>query len=285
MNCQHAQPELEDLIYGEVSESRARELQLHLAHCSQCRSVFAELEREGEAFARYRSQAAIEPTPQLWSAIQNRIRSESVSPSNSRIRGWIPTFFEGFSFESLLRPVVLRQAAVALALVIVTAVATSWLLTRNTGTTEQLATRRDPAALVSPTLPQPPAVGPRVTAERPVEKPSAMASEKPVMLVATAAKPRLETLSEKQLLEQQIARTEREYINTIKMLDRAIAKRKDSLDASAFAQYEASLALIDESIERSRAALRGRVGDPAAGQFLLAAYGRKVELMQEIALQ
>jgi hypothetical protein len=69
------------------------------------------------------------------------------------------------------------------------------------------------------------------------------------------------------------------------MLDRAIAKRKDSLDASAFAQYEASLALIDESIERSRVALRGRVGDPAAGQFLLAAYARKVELMQEIALQ
>lgn len=283
MNCQHCQSELDDLIYGEVSESRAHEMRLHLAHCSECRSVFTELEREGEVFAQYRSQAAIEPTPQLWSAIQHRIRSESVSTPASRSRGWIPTFLEGFSFESLLRPVVLRQAAFAVALVVVTAVATSWLLNRR-AETDQVASQRGPIPAANPSVSVAPTVMPEVKAVQPVENPPAVVKEKPAILVATSGKPR-EARSEKELLEQQIARTEREYINTIKMLDRAIVKRKGSLDASAFAQYEASLALIDESIERSRIALRGKVGDPAAGQFLLAAYARKVELMQEIALQ
>jgi len=45
------------------------------------------------------------------------------------------------------------------------------------------------------------------------------------------------------------------------------------------------LALIDQSIDKSREALRARPGDPSAGQYLLAAYARKVELMQEVAIQ
>ena len=83
----------------------------------------------------------------------------------------------------------------------------------------------------------------------------------------------------------QIARTEQEYIKAIRLLDRAIVKRKEALDLSVTSQYEASLALIDDSISKSRAALRKQPGDLAAGQFLLAAYARKVELMQEIAVQ
>jgi hypothetical protein len=87
------------------------------------------------------------------------------------------------------------------------------------------------------------------------------------------------------LIQQQLQRTEREYVAAIRMLDKAIAKRKGSIDGDVFRQYEASLALIDDSIDKSRAAMRQRTGDPVAGQFLLAAYARKVELMQEIALQ
>jgi hypothetical protein len=92
-------------------------------------------------------------------------------------------------------------------------------------------------------------------------------------------------LSEEEMIKAQIARTEREYVSAIRMLGRAIAKRKDTIDPSAFTQFESSLALIDQSIEKSREALRARPGDPSAGQFLLAAYARKVELMQEVAIQ
>jgi hypothetical protein len=86
-------------------------------------------------------------------------------------------------------------------------------------------------------------------------------------------------------MNQQIARAGREYQKAIKMLDQAIAKRRDSLDPALVKQYETSLALIDKSIAESRQALRERPDDPTAGQFLLAAYAKKLELMQDIAIQ
>jgi hypothetical protein len=92
-------------------------------------------------------------------------------------------------------------------------------------------------------------------------------------------------LSEGDELAQQLARTEREYQNTIKLLERAIAKRRDGFAPEAFKKYESSLALIDGSIVQSKRALNKQPDDLAARQFLLAAYARKVELMQVIAMQ
>ena len=91
-------------------------------------------------------------------------------------------------------------------------------------------------------------------------------------------------LSEQELLVRQMARAEREYQGAIKMLDQAIAKRRDYIEPEAFKQYQNSLALIDNSIAQSKRALREQPNDLAAGQFLLAAYAKKVELMQTIAM-
>ncbi len=51
------------------------------------------------------------------------------------------------------------------------------------------------------------------------------------------------------------------------------------------AQNLHGLTLIDDSINASRRALRERPDDPAAGQFLLAAYAKKLDLMQDIAMK
>ncbi|MDQ3011965.1 MAG: hypothetical protein M3X11_14815, partial [Acidobacteriota bacterium] len=91
-------------------------------------------------------------------------------------------------------------------------------------------------------------------------------------------------LSNQELITRQLARAEREYQGVIKMLDRAVAKRRDEIQPEAFKQYQASLALIDSSIAQSKRALRERPEEPSASQFLLAAYARKVELMQTIAM-
>jgi hypothetical protein len=88
-----------------------------------------------------------------------------------------------------------------------------------------------------------------------------------------------------QQIGQQIARAEREYRNAIRLLDSAIAKRKEVFEPELIKQYESSLALIDSSIAASRRALRERPNDLAAGQFLLAAYARKVELMQDFSMR
>ena len=87
------------------------------------------------------------------------------------------------------------------------------------------------------------------------------------------------------MINQQIARAEREYQGAIRLLDQAIARRRDSLDSNVIRQYESSLALIDDSIAQSRRALRAKPDDVTAGQFLLAAYAKKIELMQDIAMR
>jgi len=83
----------------------------------------------------------------------------------------------------------------------------------------------------------------------------------------------------------QVARAEREYLSAIRLLDRAIERRRDELDPDVVRQYEASLALIDASIESSRKAFRENRSDLNASSFLIAAYSRKVELMQDIAMR
>jgi glycerol-3-phosphate cytidylyltransferase-like family protein len=86
-------------------------------------------------------------------------------------------------------------------------------------------------------------------------------------------------------MNRQIARAEREYQKAIRMVDQAIAKQRDRLDPELIKQYESSLALLNDSIAASRRALRERPDDPIAGQFLLAAYAKKLDLMQDIAMK
>ncbi|MEY3285197.1 MAG: hypothetical protein RIR86_3210, partial [Acidobacteriota bacterium] len=95
---------------------------------------------------------------------------------------------------------------------------------------------------------------------------------------------RVRRLSDVEMIRRQIVRAEREYQGAVRLLERAIARRRDSLDPTVVREYESSLALIDSSIRQSRAALRANPNDLSTGQFLLAAYARKVELMQDIAL-
>jgi hypothetical protein len=92
-------------------------------------------------------------------------------------------------------------------------------------------------------------------------------------------------LTEQELMNRQIVRAEREYQKAVRMLDKVIAKQRDRLDPDVIKQYESSLALIDDSIAASRRALRERPDDPTAGQFLLAAYAKKLDLMQDIAMK
>lgn len=80
-----------------------------------------------------------------------------------------------------------------------------------------------------------------------------------------------------------IRRAEQEYQQAIRILSEIVEKRKASLDAAAVAEFERNLRAIDEAIEATRAAYYARPSDPDLALFMLAAYGRKVELLQELA--
>jgi hypothetical protein len=279
MNCERCQAELEDFLYGEVGLARSAEIRAHLSACAACSAARDELERENEIFAQFYEQTAIEPTAEMWEAIRARIGEEPAPQSKVEIQlGWFRRLGEG-RLGWLFAPAMLRQVAFAVLLIALSVVATTIYLRRGEQSAEDIA-GKGAKATPSP-APQ------QITAPTPVTSPSTEVAKTPSAPESNRVQaPRVaRQLTEQELMNQQIARAEREYQKAVRMLDQAIAKRRDSLDAALVKQYESSLALIDSSIAASRRALRQRPDDPTAGQFLLAAYAKKVELMQDIAMK
>ena len=286
INCNKCRTELEDFLYGELSESRSTEIRSHLSGCESCAALRTELERENEIFADFFEQTAIDPSEELWQSIRTRIGNEPVKQKNP---GWLGRLFNGEVLALFLSPAVLRQAAFAVILIALTVMATVFYLKRNASQAQLVAQNhseqaKTPQSTVVPVVPVVKESGnPAEPATGQIDQPP---QQRPMVIPAVnRPAPPVGEVSERDLISRQIRRAENEYRGAIRMLDRAIARRSDTFDPELIRQYQSSLALIDDSISQSRLALRRTPDDAAAGQFLLAAYARKVELMQDIAMR
>jgi len=293
MNCERCQNELEDFLYGELSEARGAGVRAHLGNCALCAALRDDIERENEIFTRFYERTSIEPSGEMWEAIRARINAEPQGQARiERETGWWKRLRAGAlgqrMFERLIAPATLRQVAFAALLVALSVAATTIYLKRSDNDAKDFAGAR-PKVTPTPT-PQPittPAPAPSLSTDIVIDKGKsnnntpAPKGARPVINRAASAR----QLTDQELMNQQIARAAREYQKAIRMLDQAIAKQRDSLDPALIKQYESSLALIDGSIAASRRALRERPDDPTAGQFLLAAYAKKLDLMQDIAMK
>jgi hypothetical protein len=178
----------------------------------------------------------------------------------------------------------LRQAGFAALLILVSVGLTT--LYFSTRKVENNVATTTPSPTATPTTPAPQTQ----STPQPTPAPSVNDSVKP-QLASLKPAPKAEVklapkqLTEDEILSQQIAKATREYQSAIHLLERTIAKRKTQLDEGTIKQFEGSLAMIDASIAQSRQALRAHPNDPTAARFLLAAYSKKVELMQEIAMR
>jgi len=300
MNCERCKNELEDFLYDELGRSRAAEVRAHLADCAVCAALRDEIEHENEIFGRFYEQTSIEPAAEMWEAIHARINSEARERAQIDRDAWSPAFrppdsgglraglqalfrrARAGTFGRLLAPATLRQAAFAALLVALSVAATTIYLKLGEKGAGNVADKGREAVRTEP-LQQgvTPTPSPSVDVEKPNNGVLTPKGAKPP--VNRAAPPR--QLTDQELMNRQIARAEREYQKAIRLLDQAIAKQRDRLDPALVKQYESSLALIDNSINASRRALRERPDDPTAGQFLLAAYAKKLDLMQDIAMK
>lgn len=286
INCNKCRTELEDFLYGELSESRSTEIRSHLSGCESCAALRTELERENEIFADFFEQTAIDPSEDLWQSIRTRIGNEPVTQKNP---GWLVRLFNGEVLALFLSPAVFRQAAFAVILIALTVMATVVYLKRNASQTQLVAQNhseqaKTPQSTVVPVVPVVKESGnPAEPATGQIDQPP---QQRPMVIPAVnRPAPPVGEVSERDLISRQIRRAENEYRGAIRMLDRAIARRSDTFDPELIRQYQSSLALIDDSISQSRLALHRTPDDAAAGQFLLAAYARKVEIMQDIAMR
>jgi len=275
MNCQGCQSRIEDFLDGELSQSQESEILAHLSKCRSCATARDALERENDIYARFYEENALDPSAEMWDAIRSRI---AIEPSGSKRDTHRSSIWELSWFAWIYSPAAWRQVAFAVVLIVLSVATTLFLMRRNQRDERTIAIVPTPTPVVTPS--------PNAT----VMPESSNASQKPnhpklpqQQQRPIAPVPR--QLTEEEILGRQLARAEREYQSAIKLLDNAIAKRKDSLEPDVIKQYQASLSLIDRSIAESRQALHKNPADPSAGQFLLAAYARKVELMQDLAMR
>lgn len=295
MNCERCRTELEDFLYGELSAAQTAALRQHLADCAACRTARDTLDREQEIFAEFYERTALDPAPEMWTAIRSRIAAEA--PATEPRAGWLTRLGERLSVERLLASTMLRQAAFAAMLVIVSVAATTLYFTlKNSHSTADNLARTTPTSQPAPSPEQPKATATPPESARPASdsvrpevarapKGSVPKSPRAVQAKFSEKPPAPGSAREDELIQQQVARAVREYQGAVVLLERKITHRRESLDPVVMAQYEKSLDLINRSIADSRRTMRARPNDPAAGQYLLAAYAKKVELMQEIALQ
>jgi anti-sigma factor RsiW len=82
---------------------------------------------------------------------------------------------------------------------------------------------------------------------------------------------------------QSIQNAEREYTDAIQILSQIVDRKKQTMDPQLIAELEANLKAIDENIAVARKAYHEHPADAELAHYMLAAYSRKVELLQELA--
>lgn len=79
-----------------------------------------------------------------------------------------------------------------------------------------------------------------------------------------------------------IRRAEQEYLNAIQQLNAIVEKQKPALGPRLVAELQVNLKMIDEHIAATRKAYYAHPTDADLALLMLAAYSRKVELLQDL---
>jgi hypothetical protein len=80
-----------------------------------------------------------------------------------------------------------------------------------------------------------------------------------------------------------IQRAEQEYLDAIRVLSAIVEKQKATIDPRMLAEFQRNLKMIDEHIAATRSAYYAYPSDPELAFYMLAAYSRKVEMLQDLA--
>ena len=288
MTCDDFLLLMEEDLDAELDERRASLLAAHLAACPRCSEEYRTLQREREIYARYSRDVTF--TPALWTAIHNRIEEDLKSPRTTfweRIRHWA----KKLTVMPRLTPVL--AAGLAVAVIASTVLITKSVILRQnetkpgTGSQEADSSTSQPPQAPGPSsgsttgkeaaeLKSQPAQSESASvgkSQRVVERNSSPAKKN--ILVAHRAK-RAPTVQEL------VAQAEQKYLAAIAVLSRDLKKPDTKLDPLLRARFETTLAAIDRTIAETREAVGQRPTDPEAVRYMLTAYAKKVEVLQEM---
>lgn len=286
MKCEESRVLIEEFFDGELNDRLAANMKSHVDVCDECAVFWGELQREQEVYLRY--QRDVEITPAIWAAVQTRIAQEAteervapVAPSLfDRIRAWLG------SSLSAPRMSFAYTAALVLIAIGATVAVMSYMNSHGNGTNEMIARdgkeAQPPVVPANPPQPVTPDANDNVqnnNGDKVQPSESAGNDTKPSI---TPSAPRRNAVKPKAPTPEQLVReAEQKYLAAIAILTKDVNKRH--LDPLVKARFDSALAAIDRTIEETRQAARKNPNDPAALQYMLAAYAKKVDVLRDIA--
>jgi hypothetical protein len=79
-----------------------------------------------------------------------------------------------------------------------------------------------------------------------------------------------------------VREAEQKYLSAIALLSRDFKHQRSHVDPQVLAQFEQALGAIDRTIASTRRVVQQHPSDPVAVQYMLAAYAKKVEVLEEM---
>lgn len=263
MNCEDVLLTLEEFADGELEPIYTEQTRLHLETCKSCWAEFETLKDEQALFAKYDRGFDVPPT--MWNAIQAQIKAETLVEQKStpfeQFKLWLSEIFK----TPQLSP------AFALILIVVTAGVTYWAM-------RPASVQPAPGNIAGngTNSPLPPA---SATGNESSPKPQpAIVPVKTSSSVPKSTAP----LRRAQTPTELIREAEQKYVAAILLLQRDVKRQRENLDPQVIARLEIALGTVDQTIAETREVARKNPNDPVAVQYMLAAYGKKVEILREM---
>jgi hypothetical protein len=289
MTCDECLLLMEDDLDAELDRRTAGLLAAHLAACSSCAKEHRTLCREREVYAQYSRD--VEVTPALWAAVSTRLERDRKSPRFTpwrSLREWVAAVI-----------VVPRFTPVLTASLILVAIGTTAVVMRIVNLRQNEAkgpvgsqqAKRDNREPLQPAIPTPGSTLERGAVKLEAHPPASQglsirkfnsqaesSSRVPRKKAAVAPRGR-----QTPTVEELVAQAEQKYLAAIAILSRDVKKRDTKLEPALRARFEETLVVIDRTIADTRQAVGQRPTDPEAVRYMLTAYAKKVEVLQEMA--
>ncbi|KAF0249948.1 MAG: hypothetical protein FD167_658 [bacterium] len=267
MKCNDCLLVIEEYFDGELDEHQTQTIDTHLFICMACSKTYKRLQSEQNVYNNYQRNIVISPS--LRSAIEARL-GEQIRKPQTRM-SWL----EGL-IKSLFNTPNLVPIFVAVSLILVTVVTTIMVMKNFS----KLEVNKDPVASATPTAT--PATMPTITKiDGITEETSPVILEPLPAPKITITKPNKLSRSNNQA-QQLIKEAEGKYLAAITILSNDAQKNYGQMSPELKASFDKSLRVIDENITQTRRAIRQSPKDPVIAQYMLAAYAKKVEVLQEI---
>jgi hypothetical protein len=274
VNCENRKISIEQLLDGELPQRVRQDLETHLKDCHSCHLFLEQLEQEQNTYKKYLSERTMPSVvPHLWDSIEQQLASSSRSVSRRQVTG----HWWDWMKSSISMP---RWSPLAAVLLLLVSIGLSFRYLRPG--LDNAPQKVEMARLEKGNVPEAVTGRPAPTGsslQRPREVDSlAQPSPKTSSTLQPARHPSKKQLTPRQLIQQ----AEENYRAAVALLEKDFKHRPNPLDENTRAQFQAALATIDQTIEQTRAAVRLHPEDPQTVQYMLIAYAKKVELLEEM---